>query len=113
MENKILEAIEKLGLEIGNTEKRLQKNADMIEYNLRKDLGTIKIDIGAVNREIAGMKLRLEELDAEVQETRSTVLTIEGYLKDQIEVQSDEVRGVEQRVERIENHVGLPHSLAA
>lgn len=101
---------------------------------LRRDLGTLNIDIAVIKKETANLSLKLEEVKmdvsmikretaalrldfegvkADVQETKTAVLRIEHTLQDKQEAQGDLIQDTRQRMERIEDHLHLPHSLSA
>jgi chromosome segregation ATPase len=91
----------------------LRDEAKGMEKGLRQDMEILKMDVSAIKRETANLKLEFEEARTEVQETRAAVLRLEHALQDKVEAQGDELQDTRQRVERIEKHLGLSHSLTA
>jgi IS605 OrfB family transposase len=87
-------------------EDRLNHRMDGIKANLDSKIDTVR-------REITGLGLELEEIKPEVRETKMAVLRIEHALQDKQEAQGDELASQNQRLERIEDRLGLPHSLSA
>jgi chromosome segregation ATPase len=91
----------------------LREETKGMEKGLRQDMEILKMDVSAIKRETANLKLEFEEARTEAQETRAAVLRVEHALQDRVEAQGDELQDTRQRIERIEKHLGLPHSLAA
>jgi chromosome segregation ATPase len=87
-------------------EDRINHRMDGIKANLDSKIDTVK-------REITGLSLDIEEIKPEVRETKTAVLRIEHTLQDKQEAQGDELANQNQRLERIEDHLHLPHSLSA
>lgn len=79
---------------------------------VKVDMEALKMDVTTVKREIAGLKLEFMEAMPEIHETRTAALRIEHVLQDKQEAHGDELEGVRQRVERIEDNLRLPHTLS-
>jgi chromosome segregation ATPase len=98
-------------------EDRINHRMDSVEDRLNHRMDGIKANldskIDTVRREITGLGLELEEIKPEVRETKMAVLRIEHALQDKQEAQGDELANQNQRLERIEDHLHLPHSLSA
>ena len=70
-------------------------------------------DVTGVIRDVAvSLGARMDRVEEEVQETKTAVLRIEQTLQDKQEAQGDLIQDTRQRVERIEDHLHLPHSLS-
>jgi chromosome segregation ATPase len=61
----------------------------------------------------ANLDSKIDTVRRETQETKVAVLRIEHTLQDKQEAQGDELASQNQRLERIEDRLGLPHSLSA
>ncbi|WP_221067477.1 hypothetical protein [Methylomagnum ishizawai] len=79
---------------------------------VKVDMEALKMDVTTVKREIAGLKLEFVEAMPEIHETRTAMLRIEHVLQDKQEAHGDELEGVRQRIERIEDSLRLPHTLS-
>jgi chromosome segregation ATPase len=101
---------------LNNKVNQVDKRLSVIEtqmHTVQVDMGVLKLDTTTVKREIASLGLELGEIKAESQETKTAVLRIEHTLQDKQEAQGDELANQNQRLERIEDHLHLPHSLSA
>jgi chromosome segregation ATPase len=59
------------------------------------------------------LKQSQTEIMGAVEEVRQIAVRMENTLADKLEAQGDEIQETRQRVERIESHLNLPHSLSA
>lgn len=87
----------------------VERRLDVMESEVRG----VKTSIGHIQREVSSVDDRLTTLEAKVDEEKDILLRVENTLFERIQAGEDDVEGVRQRVERVEDHVGLPHSLAA
>ncbi|MEI8103509.1 MAG: hypothetical protein WCG84_01230 [Candidatus Moraniibacteriota bacterium] len=62
---------------------------------------------------VVSVDTRFGRLEEETQEIKEAVLRIEHTLQDKQEAQGDLIQDTRQRVDRIEDHLHLPHSLSA
>lgn len=83
-----------------------QEAKAFMEESFEKWTGVISGEFAKMNSRMDKVQEDMGMLKEEVQETRSAVLNIESFLKEKVEIQ-----GVRQRVECIEDHVVLSHSL--
>ncbi|BBL77481.1 hypothetical protein MishRS11D_45790 (plasmid) [Methylomagnum ishizawai] len=93
----------------------VDKSLGVIESHVpavKVDMEALKMDVTTVKREIAGLKLEFVEAMPEIHETRTAMLRIEHVLQDKQEAHGDELEGVRQRIERIEDSLRLPHTLS-
>lgn len=87
----------------------VDRRLDILESEMRG----VKADQGRLQRYVLGIDGRLTTLEAKVDEEKDILLRVENNLVERLSADEDDLEGVRQRVERIEDHVGLPHTLAA
>jgi len=80
--------------------------------SMETKMGLMEGQMGSMEVRMNSMDTRLQAVEEEVHETRVAVLRIEHTLQDKQEAQGDLIQDTRQRVERIENHLHLPHSLS-
>lgn len=83
-----------------------QENIENMRQALRDEIHTSE---NTLRREIQHGQGKVME---EMREQRDILLRLEHFVLEKVETQGDEIQVINQRVDRIESHVKLPHSLS-
>ena len=75
------------------------------------EMQAVKAGLAQVTTSVSAIDERLTKLEATVDEEKAILLRVENTLSERIHADEDDLQSVRQRVERIEDHVGLSHSL--
>lgn len=75
------------------------------------EMHAVKAGLAQVTTSVSAIDERLTKLEATVDEEKAILLRVENTLSERIHADEDDLQSVRQRVERIEDHVGLSHSL--
>lgn len=105
-----------LDTRLGRIESTVEKT-DKRMVGLEARMDGVEVRTGRMEGNFAALEQSVERrfiaLENEAREIKSAVLNIEHVLQDKQEAQGDELADTRQRVARIGDRMGLPHSLSA
>lgn len=82
-----------------------------MDARLEDIVGVIQDLSVMVSSKIDGLDARVEALEDDAKVTRDILLRMEGGLKEKVDIQSDRIQVAFHRIERVEDHLHLEHSL--
>jgi predicted nucleic acid-binding Zn-ribbon protein len=96
--------LQKVGKLIDTKQEPLKKNIS----TLKDDVSTLKSDVSDLKEDVSGLKKDVSGLKKDVKILKKDVSEIRGDIKTLVSYFDRDYVGLRRRVERIEDHLGLP-----